>query len=41
MVNDSIADEVQRIHGLRERPVVVDIPNYWNIDESVKRERIL
>ena len=24
MVNDSIADEVQRIHGLRERPVVVE-----------------
>jgi len=40
MVNDSIADEVQRIHGLKERPIVVrNIPNYWNIDESVCRKR--
>jgi len=40
MVNDSIADEVQRIHGLRERPIVVrNIPNYWNIDESVCKKR--
>lgn len=32
MVNDSIADEVQKIHKLKERPVVVrNTPNYWTI----------
>ena len=45
MVNDSIADEVQRIHELKERPVVVrNIPNLWSIDEKVcrmKKEEIL
>jgi glycosyltransferase involved in cell wall biosynthesis len=36
MVNDSIADEVQRIHKLKERPIVVrNIPKYWHIDEAV------
>jgi len=40
MVNDSIADEVQKIHNLKERPIVVrNIPNYWNIDESVCKKR--
>lgn len=35
MVNDVIADEVQRIHGLKQRPVVVrNIPSYWNIDKE-------
>lgn len=33
MVNDAIADEVQRIHELKERPVVVrNTPVYWNLD---------
>lgn len=36
MVNDSIADEVQRIHKLTQRPVVVrSTPNYWEIDERI------
>ena len=36
MVNDSIADEVQRIHKLKERPVVVrNIPNYWVVDKNI------
>ena len=36
MVNDVIADEVQRIHKLKERPIVVrNIPNYWEVDKSV------
>ncbi len=35
-VNDLIADEVQRIHGLKERPIVVrNIPEKWNIDPKV------
>lgn len=45
MVNDAIADEVQRIHQLPERPVVVrSTPNLWQIDaqECKKiRNRIL
>lgn len=40
MVNDSIADEVQKIHKLIERPIVVrNISNYWNIDKSVCYQR--
>jgi glycosyltransferase involved in cell wall biosynthesis len=40
MVNDSIADEVQKIHQLNERPLVVrNIPNYWDIDKSVCKKR--
>lgn len=40
MVNDSIADEVKRIHNLEERPLVVrNTPNYWEIDESVCRQQ--
>lgn len=42
MVNDSIADEVQKIHKLKDRPIVVrSTPNNWvlNHDEiSSKRE---
>lgn len=43
MVNDTIADEVQRIHRLKQRPVVIrSVPSYWVRDdgacESVKRE---
>jgi len=35
MVNDTIADEVQRIHRLGTRPLVVrSTPNYWNIDHT-------
>lgn len=40
MVNDTIADEVQRIYKLKERPVVVrNIPPYWNVDESICKRR--
>lgn len=36
MVNDSIADEVQKIHRLKKRPVVVrNIPEFWEIDIKV------
>lgn len=45
MVNDSIADEVQRIHKLKERPIVVrSTPNRWIIDQKIameKREEML
>lgn len=35
MVNDAIADEVQRIHKLSNRPVVVrSTPNLWHINEQ-------
>lgn len=37
-VNDTIADELQRMHHLTKRPVVVrSTPNYWEIDESVTK----
>jgi glycosyltransferase len=43
MVNDSIANEVQKIHQLKKRPVVVrNIPTYKRVDENViqqQRER--
>lgn len=40
MVNDSIADEVQRIYKLKERPLVVrSVPNHWDIDLDVCREK--
>jgi len=36
MVNDAIADEVQKIHKLKERPIVVrSTPNYWMVDPQV------
>lgn len=39
MVNDSIADEVQRIHKLRRRPIVVrSTPDCWEIDETECRK---
>lgn len=45
MVNDAIADEVQRIHRLQTRPVVVrSTPFCWNIDEQKcleKRKELL
>lgn len=35
-VGDIIADEVQRIHKLKTRPIVVrNIPNNWVIDENI------
>lgn len=44
-VNDLIADEVQRIHKLKKRPVVVrNIPERWNVDPAVcqkVREQIM
>lgn len=40
MVNDSIADEVVKLHNLKEKPIVVrNIPYYWNIDEKVIKEK--
>jgi len=40
MVNDSIADEVQRIHKLATRPLVVrNIPPYGKLDMSIVQER--
>lgn len=46
MVNDSIADEVQKIHKLKNRSIVVrSTPNYWNIDDNevnrVRRDILL
>lgn len=39
MVNDVIADEVQRIHKLKERPIVVrSTPPYWELDEKSIQE---
>jgi glycosyltransferase involved in cell wall biosynthesis len=36
MVNDSIADEVQKIHALEKRPAVVrNVPNLWIIDNNL------
>lgn len=40
MVNDTIAEETQRIHGLSEKPLVIrNVCNYWNLDKSVIAER--
>jgi len=39
MVNDVIADKVQKIHKLKERPVVVrSIPNMWIVDNLITEE---
>ena len=39
MVNDAIADEVQKIHGLKQRPIVVrSTPNRWTVEPEVCRE---
>lgn len=39
MVNDSIADEVQRIYRLKNRPVVVrSTPPYWRLNEEEIRK---
>ena len=44
-VGDTIAEEVQKIHNLKTKPVVVrNIPNRWDIDEekcAEKRKEIL
>jgi len=40
MVNESIADEVKRIHNLKIQPLVVrNMPPYWKLDLSVCAER--
>lgn len=45
VVNDSIADEIVKLHKLKERPVVVrNIPPKWEIDQkvcAVAREQML
>lgn len=44
MVNDNIADEVKRIYGLKNKPVVVrSTPNYWEIDHNkcIDRRRFI
>jgi len=39
-VCDSIADELQKIHKLKERPLVVrSVPEQWNTDSSVCEEK--
>lgn len=39
VVNDAIADEVQRLHGLKERPVVVrSTPDRWELDAGAIQE---
>lgn len=36
MVSESIADEIQKIYRLREKPIVVrNIPPNWSLDESI------
>ena len=36
MVNENIADEVQRIHRLKQQPIVVrSTPNYWELNAEV------
>lgn len=41
MVNDSIADEVQKIHNLEKRPIVVrSTPCYWDLTtEEISKQR--
>ncbi len=40
VVNDSIANEVQRIHKLNKRPIVVrNIPETWQIDAEVCKKK--
>ena len=40
MVNDTIADEVQNLHNLKDRPVVVrNVPPYWKIDKTVCEQK--
>lgn len=44
MVNDSIADAVMKLHGLKQRPIVVrNIPNYWILDKEsiLSNKRVL
>jgi len=39
VVNDVIADEIQRIHKLKKRPIVVrSIPNLWHVDEIATQQ---
>ena len=40
MVNDTIANEVQRIHKLEKRPIVVrSTPFYWRIDKDIIKQK--
>lgn len=40
MVNDSIAEEVLKLHHLKERPIVVkNVTSYWDIDKCVCKQR--
>ncbi len=39
MVNDTIAEQVQKLHNLKDRPRVVrNIPDYWELDNQVIAE---
>lgn len=44
VVNDSIANEIKKMHRLKNEPIVVrNIPNYWTMDENIcklKREEL-
>jgi glycosyltransferase involved in cell wall biosynthesis len=40
MVSDSIAEEVKKIHGLKEKPLVIrNIANYWYVDPNICMEK--
>ena len=40
MVNDSIAQDVKEIYGLKEKPLVVrNIPPYWHINDKISQKR--
>jgi len=40
VVNNTIADEVQKLHKLVKRPLVIrNIPHYWEINAAICRER--
>jgi len=40
MVNDTIANEVQKLHNLNARPIVVrNVSPYWKIDKTVCKQR--
>lgn len=35
MVNDTIAEEVKKLHKLKDKPLVIrNVPTYWEIDEA-------
>jgi len=40
MVNDSIADEIQKRYSLKEKPIVVrNVPNIWKIDPEICQQK--